>query len=375
MTTQPTKSKRKPVRPTPNPCDLLAWYDRHRRDLPWRARPGEAADPYAVWISEIMLQQTTAAAVGPYFTAFMVRFPDVATLAAANDADVMAAWAGLGYYSRARNLLKAARTVVEDHGGVLPDTEDGLRALPGIGPYTSAAIAAIAFDRPATPVDGNIERVISRLFEIETPLPDAKPEIKAKATTLTPDDRPGDFAQAMMDLGATICSPTRPACGVCPWMSSCKARRSGIAETLPRKRPKPDKPVRCGTAFVAVRADGAVLLSTRLPKGLLGGMTEVPSSDWVTGDDMPRAKPPISAVWKPVAGEVTHVFTHFRLRLAVQKGHLPIAALPPKGMRFVAESDLPSEALPTVMRKVLAHAGISVMRGPGRPRKRAASQS
>ncbi len=350
----------------PDSIALLDWYDRHRRVLPWRAPPGARQDAYKVWLSEIMLQQTTVATVGPYYTAFLERFPSVEALAAAEDGDVMAAWAGLGYYSRARNLLKAARQVADTHGGRFPDTEDGLRALPGVGPYTAAAVAAIAFDAKASPVDGNIERVVARLFAVETPLPDAKPVLRELAATLTPDRRPGDFAQAMMDLGATVCTPKRPACAICPWVDVCLARQRGIADTLPAKRPKPEKPLRTGHAFVGVRADGAVLLGTRPPKGLLGGMAEVPTSDWSEKAGQARPRPPMPAPWKEIPGSVGHVFTHFRLALTVHRGALPSAALTPSGLRFVPADKLVDEALPTVIRKVLAHAGIAVPGGPRR---------
>ncbi|HVO17494.1 MAG TPA: A/G-specific adenine glycosylase, partial [Alphaproteobacteria bacterium] len=247
---------------------LLAWYDRHRRRLPWRAGPGERPDPYRVWLSEIMLQQTTVATVGPYFTAFLERWPDVARLAAAPLDDVLHAWQGLGYYARARNLHRCAAVVARDHGGRFPDTEDALRALPGVGAYTAAAIAAIAFDRPAVVVDGNVERVVARLHAVDAPLPAAKPELRRLAAALTPDARPGDFAQAMMDLGATLCTPRAPRCVLCPLMAGCAARTRGIAEELPRRTAKPEKPTRRGVAFFAVDADGAVLLRRRDESGL-----------------------------------------------------------------------------------------------------------
>ena len=269
----------------PRPMDLLAWYDRHRRKLPWRAPPGERADPYRVWLSEIMLQQTTVKAVGPYYARFLARWPDIRALAAAPLDDVLKTWAGLGYYARARNLHACARVVVEQHDGQIPASEDGLRDLPGIGAYTAAAIAAIAFDAAATPVDGNIERVIARLYAIDTPLPAAKPEISRLARGLTPPRRAGDFAQAMMDLGATICTPKTPACALCPWNESCAAYARGDAETFPRRVPKREGALRRGAAFVARRADGFVLLRTRPEKGLLGGMTEVPTTEWTKDFD------------------------------------------------------------------------------------------
>ena len=294
---------------------LLDWYDAHARDLPWRVPPGadRRADPYAVWLSEVMLQQTTVAAVRGYFERFTTRWPTVRDLAAAADEEVMAAWAGLGYYARARNLLRCAREVVA-RGGSFPDTEAELLTLPGIGPYTAAAIAAIAFDRPAVVLDGNVERVMARRHAVEEPLPDSKERLRALAARHTPDRRPGDYAQAVMDLGATICTPRNPACGICPWMAGCEGRLAGIAVSLPRKRPRAAKPVRHGTAWFARRADGAVLMVTRPPRGLLGGMRALPSSDW--GEAGAPVAPPFTADWIE-AGEVRHTFTHFHLLLRV----------------------------------------------------------
>ncbi|WP_394086833.1 A/G-specific adenine glycosylase [Xanthobacter autotrophicus] len=347
----------------PDPAALLAWYDRHRRRLPWRAEPGRRADPYHVFLSEIMLQQTTVKAVGPYFGAFLARWPSVSHLAAAPLEEVLSAWAGLGYYARARNLHACAKAVVDRHGGRFPDAEAELLELPGIGPYTAAAIAAIAFDRPASPVDGNIERVISRLYAIGEPLPGAKPAIKAQAAALTPPARPGDFAQAMMDLGATICTPKSPACSLCPWMEPCVARAEGDAARYPVKAPKGEKPRREGIAFLAVRADGAVLLRTRPDKGLLAKMTEVPSTPW---DSRAGAKAPARAEdhapfptrWRGLPGVVEHVFTHFALTLKVHRADLPAATPAPEGHRWVRPEGFGREALPSLMRKVLAHGGI-----------------
>ncbi|UJX47215.1 A/G-specific adenine glycosylase [Xanthobacter sp. YC-JY1] len=342
----------------PAPAALLAWYDRHRRRLPWRAEPGRQADPYHVFLSEIMLQQTTVKAVGPYFTGFLARWPTVSHLAAAPLEEVLSAWAGLGYYARARNLHACAQAVVARHGGRFPDDEAALLDLPGIGPYTAAAIAAIAFDLKASPVDGNIERVVSRLYRVAEPLPGAKPRIKALAAALTPAERPGDFAQAMMDLGATICTPRSPACSLCPWMEPCDARAAGDAALYPVKAPKGDKPKREGVAFLAVRADGAVLLRTRPDKGLLAKMTEVPSTPWGPKPEAPEGHAPLKARWRALPGAVEHVFTHFALTLKVLRADLPAGMPAPEGHRWVTPDRFDAEALPSVMRKVLAHGGV-----------------
>ena len=305
-------------------------------------------DPYRVWLSEIMLQQTTVAAVKSYFERFTTLWPTVTDLAAAEDAVVMGEWAGLGYYARARNLLKCARVVVTEHQGRFPETEAGLLTLPGVGPYTAAAIAAIAFDQPAPVMDGNVERVMARLFAVKTPLPKAKPELKTRATSLTPDDRPGDYAQAVMDLGATICTPRNPACGVCPVTAACAARRAGIAADLPKKTPKKQKPTRHGIAYLARRADGAWLLETRPPAGLLGGMRGWPGGDWVEGP--PVEAPPMIADWRDPGAEVRHTFTHFHLRLALRLAEVPQGAQPDRG-EFLPQSQFRPSDLPTVMRK------------------------
>jgi A/G-specific adenine glycosylase len=351
--------------PKPAPDDLLAWYDRHRRLLPWRAPLGQRSEPYHVWLSEIMLQQTTVKAVAPYYARFLERWPSLDALAAAPLDDVLKAWAGLGYYARARNLHACARAVVERHNGKFPDSEAALLALPGIGAYTAAAIAAIAFGIPASPVDGNIERVIARLFAVELPLPQAKPELRALARGLTPKLRPGDFAQAMMDLGAAICTPKNPACALCPWSLSCAARARGGAGTFPRRVPRREGRLRRGAAFVARRADGFLLLRTRPAQGLLGGMTEVPTSEWRADFDQATAlaaAPRFSvtgrrtASWRLLPGVVRHVFTHFPLELSVYEAELPAGTKAPARMRWVALEGLPEEALPSVMRKVIAHA-------------------
>jgi A/G-specific adenine glycosylase len=291
---------------------LLAWYDRHRRSLPWRAEPGATADPYAVWLSEIMLQQTTVAAVKPYFRAFLERWPTVDALAAADEADVLTAWAGLGYYARARNLIACAKTVAAL--GHFPDTEERLRALPGVGRYTAAAISAIAFGRRAVVVDANVERVVSRLFAVEAPLPAARPELYRLTDTITPADRAGDFAQAMMDLGSTICTPRSPACVLCPLAEPCAARAAGTQALYPRKAPKAARPERHGTIFW-LASRGRVLLVRRPPQGLLGGMRALPTGPW--GDADPGlAGAPVQADWRE-SGRGRHVFTHFALNYRV----------------------------------------------------------
>jgi len=349
---------------SPQPTALLAWYDRHRRALPWRAPKGERADPYRVWLSEIMLQQTTVRAVAPYYARFLARFGDVHALAAAPLDEVLKAWAGLGYYARARNLHACARAVVEWHGGEFPADEAALLALPGIGGYTAAAIAAIAFDAPASPVDGNIERVVARLFAVATPLPAVKPELRRLARTFAPQRRAGDFAQAMMDLGATICTPKNPACAFCPWNDACAAYARGDAQSFPRRIPKREGALRRGAAFVARRSDGYVLLCTRPPKGLLGGMTEVPTTAWskdFEDSEALAAAPRFGSArqkirWRRIPGVVRHVFTHFPLELSVYVAEIPARTRAPSGARWVAMSELAEEALPSLMRKVVAHA-------------------
>ena len=336
---------------------LLDWYRVHARALPWRARPGEQADPYRVWLSEIMLQQTTVPAVKGYFLKFTETWPAVEALAAAPLDDVLKAWAGLGYYARARNLHACARVVAGQLGGRFPETVDELRKLPGIGPYTAGAIAAIAFGKPHAAVDGNVERVISRLYAIETPLPDSKPEIRERAEALVPQQEAGDFAQAMMDLGATICTPKSPNCLICPWAEHCAARKLGIAAELPRKRPKKAVPTRRGIAFWIERDDGAVLLRRRPDKGLLGGMMEVPSTPWGGTPERPHDHAPLNGKWKKLAGQVEHTFTHFHLELEVWRAvSLDDGMLRDDGdYRWVRRHDLAGEALPTVMRKIVAH--------------------
>ncbi|QHO74517.1 A/G-specific adenine glycosylase [Bradyrhizobium sp. CCBAU 051011] len=344
---------------TSRPALLLDWYDRHRRRLPWRAAAGERADPYRVWLSEIMLQQTGVKMVGPYFERFLARWPDVASLGRASQDDVLRMWAGLGYYSRARNLHACAVAVLRDHGGVFPDSEDGLRQLPGIGPYTAKAIAAIAFDIQTMPVDGNIERVVSRLYAVEEPLPQAKPRIGELAATLLGYSRAGDSAQALMDLGSSICTPKRPTCALCPLNEDCAARLRGDQEIFPRKAPKKSGTLRRGAAFIVTRGD-ELLVRTRAEKGLLGGMTEVPGSDWLAGQDDKAAlkqAPELKGVarWHRKAGVVSHVFTHFPLELVIYTADVVARTRAPQGMRWVPIATLADEALPNVMRKAIAH--------------------
>jgi A/G-specific adenine glycosylase len=337
---------------------LLAWYDRHHRELPWRTPPGEirrgrSPDPYHVWLSEIMLQQTGVETVKPYFLKFIDKWPDVSALAAASTEDVMKAWAGLGYYSRARNLKKCADEVAGRLGGVFPSTEAGLKALPGIGDYTAAAIGAIAFDLRTAVVDGNVERVVARLLAIEQPVREAKREIRAIVDAMTPTGRPGDFAQGMMDLGATICTPRKPACFLCPLRENCAALTSGEPERFPVAAIRAEKPRRVGAAFVAVRRDGAILLRKRPEAGLLGGMTEVPTTGWTarrdgaTGSDAA----PFAAGWKH-AGAITHVFTHFALELQVYRAD-PQDFAAPANHWWSAAGEIHDEALPTIMKKAI----------------------
>jgi A/G-specific adenine glycosylase len=353
-----SSAKHQPVAQS-RPALLLDWYDQHRRALPWRALPGEASDAYRVWLSEIMLQQTTVKAVAPYYEKFLARWPDVAALGRAPLDDVLRMWAGLGYYSRARNLHACAVALLRDHDGTFPDTESGLRALPGIGPYTAAAIAAIAFKRQTMPVDGNIERVVSRLYAIEEALPKSKPLIQRMATTLLAESRAGDSAQALMDLGSTICTPKKPACAICPIDADCASRARGDQDTFPRKAPKKAGILRRGAAFVVTRGNNEILLRTRPDKGLLGGMTEVPTTAWAAEWDEATALSDAPAFaqarWQRRHGLVNHVFTHFPLDLIVYVAQVPIKTKAPNGNRWGAISDLADEALPNLMRKVIAH--------------------
>lgn len=366
-TSRAPREERVQPKAEPEAATLLAWYDVSARVLPWRARSGAKPDPYRVWLSEIMLQQTRVETVLPYYAKFLARWPDVKSLAAARQEEVLSAWAGLGYYARARNLHACAKAVTQEFSGRFPEDETGLRRLPGIGAYTSAAISAIAFGKKATPVDGNIERVMSRLFAVEEKLPAAKKTLARLAADMTPAHRAGDFAQALMDLGATICTPRKPACAICPWIDACIARARGDQETFPRKTEKAEGKLRKGAAFAVLREDGHILLRTRPEKGLLASMTEVPGSEWSAGyKESARGAPLAGLKWTKTAGIVRHVFTHFPLELTVYAASVPVKTKAPKGMRFVPLHALEDEALPSVMRKVIAHA---LEFGPGRKPK------
>ena len=333
---------------------LLAWYDANRRDLPWRVRSGEGADPYRVWLSEIMLQQTTVPHATPYFYEFLARWPTVDALAAAPDAEVMAAWAGLGYYARARNLLACARAVASKHEGAFPTDAGGLRALPGVGAYTAAAIAAIAFGEAANVVDGNVERVIARLFAVETPLPAGKAELAALAARLVTADRPGDWAQALMDLGATVCRPKAPRCEACPLSALCAARASGAPESYPRRSAKGDRPHRHGVAFVLTRGD-QVALALRPPKGLLGGMLGLPTTPWRAAPWTPSdalVHAPQPGAWREI-GAVRHVFTHFSLDLRVLTAPARAAVEKRAEVLVWRERGLAAADTPSLFRKAL----------------------
>ncbi len=341
---------------------LLAWYDANARVLPWRSPPnGPNADPYHVWLSEIMLQQTTVATVGPYFRNFLARWPTVQDLAAAPLDDVLHAWAGLGYYARARNLHKCAGVVAYELGGRFPETEDELLGLPGVGPYTAAAIGAIAFNRQTTVVDGNVERVMVRLYARLEPIADIKPELKRRAGLLTPKDRPGDYAQGVMDLGATVCTPRSPRCDLCPWAGECRALAQGIASSLPKRKEKAARPVRRGyiywLEFADAKAGGPKVLIRRRPeKGLLGGMMEFPSSDWQpteTWQEVAPPSPPIEGEWVRLEGRAEHTFTHFHLELVVMKVRLN--NLPKIDGIWQPVDALSDVALPTLMKKVARH--------------------
>lgn len=337
----------------PDPNKLLDWYDSNAREMPWRIAPkkrlaGIKPDPYHVWLSEIMLQQTTVASVKPYFVKFTTKWPTIQDLANAKDEDVMGAWAGLGYYARARNLLKCARLVANEKDGKFPEANEALLKLPGVGPYTAAAISSIAYDNPETVVDGNVERVISRIFNVHTELPKAKKELSILAKQLTPEFRSGDYAQAIMDLGATVCKPKIPQCDICPWANHCISKRKGTSKYLPRKLGKTKKPTRYGIAYFVERVDGAILTEIRPPNGLLGGMLSLPSSEW--GDTF-HDNPPIDGDWEIKNDLVKHAFTHFDLNLKVMHVTTNLEQVPRRG-KFLGPDELDSNNLPTVMKKV-----------------------
>jgi A/G-specific adenine glycosylase len=335
---------------------VLAWWDRCRRTLPWRAKPGESADPYRVWLSEILLQQTTVQAVIPYFERFATLWPRVEDLAAAPLEEVMRAFAGLGYYSRARNMHACAQEVAR-RGGGFPAREAELRALPGIGAYTAAAVAAIAFNQAASPVDGNIARIMTRLYAIDAPIAKAGRAIAAAAAALTPADRPGDFAQALMDIGATVCTPRNPDCPGCPMQFACAAAASGEPQAYPRKAPRKTRPQRRGAAFLAQAANGAILLRTRPPEGLLGSTVELPGTPWsadFSADEAARGAP-FPAAWRLTPGIVEQAFTHFLLQLNVYVVRLRDNPPAKDGCFWVALDALEGVAFSSVMRKAVAH--------------------
>jgi A/G-specific adenine glycosylase len=339
---------------------LLVWYDGARRRLPWRAAPRRAADAYAVLVSEVMLQQTTVATARGRFAGFLARFPDLTALAAAPLEDVLHAWQGLGYYRRARALHALAREVAERRGGRLPDEPAALAALPGLGPYSAAAVRAIAFGHPVLPVDGNVARVLARLAGVEAPLPAAMPVLRRLADALAGGARPGDLAQAVMEVGALVCRPRAPACAACPWRDACRARARGEAEALPRRAPRPQRPRRFATAFLAVAADGRLLLRYRPANGLLGGLPELPSTPW-TGltpwaDAAALAHAPVAARWRALPGTVRHVFTHLALELSLLRGEANEAG---EGT-WCRPERLGELALPTLTKKLLRHAGYGV---------------
>lgn len=344
-------------------ASLLAWYDQSARSLPWRISPadrrqGKIPDPYKVWLSEIMLQQTTVVTVVPYYQNFLARWPTAKALAAATEDEVLHAWQGLGYYARARNLHACAREIAR-RNGVWPEDETGLLALPGVGPYTAAAIASIAFDQSVVPVDGNVERVLARLFAVMTPLPAVKPELRNLAGDFAFGKRAGDFAQAVMDLGATICTPRQPKCALCPWQKNCRAYALEIAADLPRRAPKTVKPTRYGYIFWVMSSEGEVWVRRRPPSGLLGGMMEFPSTAWTLVLDNPATAQsafplsiPLLTTWELVPGTVRHVFTHFTLELRVLKGQVKRVAADELWIKPERFSDL---ALPSLMKKVALH--------------------
>ncbi len=336
--------------------ELLNWYDTNRRRMPWRASLGQKPNPYHVWMSEVMLQQTTVATAGPYFKRFITRWPSVADMARAELDEVLLGWAGLGYYARARNLHKCSRVIINQYGGRFPDQEAELLKLPGIGRYTAAAIAAIAFGKPAAVMDVNVERVMARLYSVSDPLPACKPTLYNHVLDMTPTFRPGDYAQAVMDLGATVCTVRKPKCDLCPWTKRCQGKN--IAEFIPLKRSKPKRQTRRGIAFWITNPAGAVLLRRRPEKGLLGGMMEVPSTNWVEGALPDRktaamAAPLQMANWDEISGTVRHTFSHFHLELNVVTASVDEVHAAPQDCRWCQPREFEEHALPSVMRKVV----------------------
>jgi A/G-specific adenine glycosylase len=341
--------------PEDNAKQLLAWYDIHRRKFPWRAEPTKNPNVYYVWISEIMLQQTRSAAVIPYFNRFIARWPTLKALACTPRDEVLHAWSGLGYYARARNLHACAQALVKHHGGTFPSDVKDLCTLPGIGSYTASAISAIAFDQPAIVIDSNVERIMARLFTVAKPISQAKPQIERLARKTFPSERPGDFAQALMDLGAQICTPKNPVCGNCPWSNRCEAHKSGNPGGWPIRNPKSPKLTRFGIVFWIEHPSGAVLLRKRPDRGMLGGMTEIISSEWLPQPisfNQIEEYAPISHVdWSPIERKVQHTFSHFKLELCVYKTE---STIQPKGAFWCPLEKLTSQPFPTLMKKIIA---------------------
>jgi len=370
-TTQKKTQKKVTATPARLVGALLRWYDRGHRSFVWRAASGATPDPYRVWLSEVMLQQTQAATMEPYFRAFLDRWPTLEDLARADQDALLHAWQGLGYYSRARNLLRTAKIVAGEMGGRFPEEAGELLALPGIGPYSAAAIAAIAFEKQATVVDGNVERVIARLFAITDLLPQAKKQIRDCAETLTPKRRPGDYAHAIMELGGTLCRPVRPDCPHCPWSFACEAHARGLEGELPRRVRRPPRPTRYGVVFWLRRGDGAVLLRRRPEKGLLGGMMEFPSTEWRQETWAPEEAwshaplPSAKLVSKAsLPGSVRHDFSHFRLELCVVMADVMAKTrgrvTAPKNAVWCLPDRFGDHALPSAMGKVIGHVGGAI---------------
>ena len=349
-----SKSNTSPITDTPKLRDLLLnWYDAHKRELPWRS---VKATPYQIWLSEIMLQQTTVVTVIPYYNDFISRWPEIENLAAAELDEILHAWQGLGYYARARNLHACAKVISSGHEGKFPDTVEGLLSLPGIGPYTASAIGSIAFNLPVVPVDGNVERVMSRLHAVAEPLSSAKKQLAERAGAFASDQRPTDLAQALMELGALVCRPKSPNCDECPWSNDCRARQANQQESYPVRNLKKTKPTRRGIVFWAYKPDGTVMLRRRLEKGLLGGMMEFPSTEWqemLPGENIITSSAPLSCEWGILPGIVRHTFTHFHLELTVWHGEVGKESI--DGAVWATPDQFSKYALPTLMKKVARH--------------------